>query len=46
MPRPHGVAAQCIAGRCLSIRPPVPDPKSRMQVRSKVKIGRKEQVYP
>ena len=42
----HGVAAYYVdGGRCLSVCPsvcPVRDPKSRMEERSKLKIGRKE----
>jgi len=42
MPRPHGVWALCIDSRCLSVRLsvcPVPDPKSRTEGRSELKIG-------
>jgi len=38
---PHTVGAQCIDGRCLSVYP-IPDPKSRMEGLSELKIDRTE----
>jgi len=41
MPRPHSVGALSVDGCHLSVRL-VPDPKSRMEGHSKLKIGTKE----
>ena len=42
IPRSHSMGALCIDDRCLSVRLSVPDPKSRMERRRKLEIGREE----